>query len=368
MPNSQAPISRALRTRPVGPGPEDPDHRPMRVGVIGTGFGARVVAGAFAATGSEVTEVVTARQPDGVAALCRSDIDLVSIHSPPFLHADHVAMAVGAGKAVLCDKPFGTSLDEAMAMAEAAEAADIVNLVNFEFRHQPARCAVRELVASGAVGRPEHLAYTAHTSGARVPLRPWGWLFDRGRGGGWIGAFGSHAIDLVRWLLGEVTAAGATNWVTVTERPDALGTLRRCDAEDAFTGWMELDSGATAVVDSSFVSGAGLAPRIVITGSEGAIEDVGDARVVLHRSDGSREQFDFAPGPGDPHAVAMEGWATAIARAVLGGVQVAPSFADGVACMKVMEQWRALPPRPWTGPPPGSDQDGPGGGGGHRPR
>jgi predicted dehydrogenase len=331
----------------------------MRVGVVGTGFGARVVATAFAATGSEVTEVVTARQPDGVAALCRSDVDLVSVHSPPFLHAEHVATAIAAGKAVLCDKPFGTSLEEALAMADAAEAADVVNLVNFEFRHQPARRTLRQLVLSGAVGRPEHLAYTAYTSGSRVPLRPWGWLFDRGRGGGWIGAFGSHAIDLVRWLLGEVTAAGATGRVTVTERPDEGGTLRPCDAEDAFTGWMELESGATAVVDSSFVSGAGLPPRIVVTGSEGALEDVGDARVVLHRSDGTREQFDFAPGPGDPHAVAMEAWAATIAEAVLTGVQVAPSFADGVACMRVMEQWRARSPRAWTGAA---------GGGDHRPR
>ena len=121
-------------------------------------------------------------------------------------------------------------------MAEAARAAGVVNLVNFEFRHQPARRAMRRLLASGAVGKPEHLAYTAYTSGSRVPLRPWGWLFDRGRGGGWIGAFGSHAIDTVRWLLGDVAEAGAASSVTVTERPDAEGMVHRCDAEDSFSG------------------------------------------------------------------------------------------------------------------------------------
>jgi predicted dehydrogenase len=324
-------------------------RRPMRVGVVGTGFGARVVAGAFAATGSVVTEIVTARQPDAVRALCRSDIDLVSVHSPPFLHAEHVGMAIDAGRAVLCDKPFGTSLDEALAMTDAAAAGGVVNLVNFEFRHQPARRAMHELLASGAIGRPEHLVYTAFTSGSRVPLRPWGWLFDRGRGGGWIGAFGSHAIDLVRWLLGDIRTAGAASWITVTERPDLEGNLHRCDAEDAFTGWMELTSGATATVDTSFAAGVSMAPRIVITGSDGAVENVGDARIVLHRNGGTKEQVDFAPPPGDPHAVAMEAWAGAIARAVMGGVQLLPSFADGVACMQVMEQWRALPPTPVGG-------------------
>ena len=82
----------------------------MHVGLIGTGFGGRVVAGAFEATGCEVTDVVTARDAAGIAALCRSELDLVSIHSPPFLHREHVAMALEAGRAVLCDKPFGRSL------------------------------------------------------------------------------------------------------------------------------------------------------------------------------------------------------------------------------------------------------------------
>ena len=327
-------------------------RRPVRVGVIGTGFGARVVAAAFRATGSQVSEVVTARDAAAIRALCRSDVDLVSVHSPPFLHAEHVAMALDAGRAVLCDKPFGTSLDEALAMAEAAEAAGVVNLVNFEFRFQPARLAMRDLLASGAIGRPEHLGYTAYTSGSRVPLRPWGWLFDRSRGGGWIGAFGSHAIDMVRWLLGEVTRAGAVSWVNVAERPDTDGVGRRCDAEDAFTGWMELESGATASVDTSFTAGVALPPRIVITGSAGSLENVGDARVVLRRDDGSREELDFPRPSGDSHGVAMEAWASAVVGAVTGGATITPSFADGVACMRVMEQWRVVPPTVLAGPRP----------------
>ncbi len=187
-------------------------------------------------------------------------------------------MAIDAGRAVLCDKPFGRSVDEAIAMTEAAEAAGVVNLVNFEFRHQPARRTMKRLLESGAIGRPEHLTYTASTAGSRAPLRPWGWLFDRSLGGGWIGAFGSHAIDLIRWLLGDITRAGATSWINITDRPDLEGVLHRCDAEDAFNGWVELRSGATASVDTSFTAGVSVTPRIVIAGSHGAIENVGDAR------------------------------------------------------------------------------------------
>jgi Trk K+ transport system NAD-binding subunit len=53
----------------------------MKVGIIGTGFGGRVVAAAFESNGCHVTDVVTARDHDAVRALCLSEVDLVSIHS-----------------------------------------------------------------------------------------------------------------------------------------------------------------------------------------------------------------------------------------------------------------------------------------------
>lgn len=331
--------------------------RTLRVGIVGTGFGSRVVAGAFAASGWEVADVVTPREPASVRSLCRSSLDLVAVHSPPFLHAEHVLWAVDAGRAVLCDKPFGASLEDATTMTEAAAAAGVANFLNFEFRHQPARLAMAEMLVSGAVGTPEHLAYTAFTSGSRVPLRGWGWLFDRSRGGGWIGAFGSHAIDLVRWLLGDVERAGGVSWITVPERPEADGTLHACDAEDAFSGWMELRSGATAVIDSSFSSGASLTPRIIVSGSDGALENIGDTRLVLHRKDGSTEHREFAPRTGDPHDQAMTAWTAAIRDRLTGGQPDGPSFVDGLACMQVMEQWRSAVPQRIGGnhPSPGTE-------------
>lgn len=319
-------------------------RRPLRVGVIGTGFGSRVVAGAFAESGCQVVDVVTARDPAAVRTLCRSRLDLVSVHSPPFLHAEHVAWAVDAGHAVLCDKPFGTSVAEASTMTEGAEGCGVPNFVNFEFRCQPARRAMAELMASGVIGSPEHLIYTAFTSGSRVPLRPWGWLFDRSRGGGWIGAFGSHAIDLIRWLLGNIDRSGARSWINVSERPDPDGTLRRCDAEDAFTGWVELSSGATATVSSSFAAAVSVAPRITVFGSEGTIENIGDVRVVVHRHDEPTGHLKFQTPAGDPHGEAMARWAATVREAVQSGRPTRPSFADGLACMRVMEQWRAVPP------------------------
>ena len=61
--------------------------------------------------GCEVVDVVSARDDAGVANLCdRDDLDLLAVHSPPFLHAPHVRRGIAGGHAVLCDKPFGVDL------------------------------------------------------------------------------------------------------------------------------------------------------------------------------------------------------------------------------------------------------------------
>lgn len=316
---------------------------PLRIGVIGTGFGARVVAPVFDATeGCEVADVVTARDAAGVAALCRRrDVDLVSVHSPPFLHADHVRSALAAGRAVLCEKPFGLDAHESAELRDEAKAAGVVNLVNFEFRHDPIRRRLHELVTAGAIGRVEHVSWTHMSAGSRVPVRPYGWLFSRERGGGWIGAWGSHAVDAIRWIFGEIATARSDRRITVPQRPDRDGVERRVDAEDGFTAWLELASGVSVVLDSTFAATASLAPRLVVSGTDGVLECVADARLTLRRPDGDHETFERPVADGDPHLVPMRRWAEVVRDLVRTGEAGTPTFADGWACDVVLDQLRA---------------------------
>jgi predicted dehydrogenase len=312
----------------------------MRVGVVGTGFGARVVAPVVAATaGCEVVDVVSARDRDVVAKLCDRELDLVSIHSPPFLHAEHVRLALDAGRHVLCDKPFGVDATQALGMLERAETAGVVHLVNFEFRGDPMREQLFELVHAGAIGMVEHVQWVHVSSGTREPPRPYGWLFDRARGGGWVGAWGSHAVDALRWLVGEIRLGSVTAQLrtTVRERPDRDGRMHVCDAEDGFTACLSFETGATAVLETTSAASAGLAPRIVVMGSEGVIELVADAKLTLRRRDGSREEHERAATGGDPHLVPVQRWVERVRDAVDAGAQIAPSFADGLACRRVLD-------------------------------
>jgi predicted dehydrogenase len=316
----------------------------IQVGVIGTGFGARVVAPTFADTeGCHVVDVVSARDDAGVAGLCEnSDVDLVCVHSPPFLHALHVRRAISTGHAVLCDKPFGVDANQAQTLLAAAEAADCLHLVNFEFRFDPTRALVRDLIADGAIGEPEHVQWTHLSAGSRQPLRSHGWLFERDAGGGWVGAWGSHAVDFLRWAFGEVVEAQGRCRTTITERPDAAGQPRRCDAEDGFNAALRLTGGVTVTIDTSFAAPVSIAPRLVVVGGDGVLECVADARVVVRGVDGRRREF-TADGDGDRHLEPMRRWAEVVRDAVRDGLGPAgaPTFADGLACARVLDQLRA---------------------------
>jgi len=319
--------------------------RPVRVGVVGRGFGARVVAPVFEETdGCAVVDVVSPRDDEAVRSLCRrTDLDLVCVHSPPFLHLDHVRWAVEAGHSVLCDKPFGRSAGDAAQMLELARAAGTVHLLNFEFRFHPAREALRALVLDGAVGSLEHVQWSQFSAGSRRPLRRFGWLFDAELGGGWIGAWGSHALDFLRWTLGDLRVASVERRTAIAQRPDADGRLHRCTAEDGFTAALASAAGVTVAIDTTFVAPINLPGRVTVIGADGVLEMTGDHRITLQTDTGISEEFALEHGRGDPHLLPMRRWAEVVRDTVRGDADLpgTPTFVDGLACARLMDELRA---------------------------
>jgi predicted dehydrogenase len=316
----------------------------MKVAVIGRGFGAYAMKPAFEAAGWEV-ELIPSRDPDAVAAACEGDADLIAVHSPPFQHKEHVLQAIAAGKDVLCDKPFGKDGAEAVEMRDAAKAAGVLHFVNFEFRHDPVRSKVAELVESGAIGRPVHATYRTYNNFTQK--RDHGWLNEAEKGGGWLGALGSHIIDMMRWQLGsDVADCGGTSRIDVPARKDADGADVYGTAEDAFAFWMTFENGATATVEAASAIAVNLPPAVAYLGTEGAIEVTGDNKVILHKPDSDPEVFPFDPDAGAAMFAALGGWIAAIEGALKTRQQILPSFDEGVAVGRVMDKLKANFVRP----------------------
>jgi predicted dehydrogenase len=313
----------------------------VRIGVIGRGFGLRVVAPVFEQTqGCKVVDVVSPRDEPAVAALCaRNDVDLISVHSPPFMHSQHVRWAIDGGHDVLCDKPFGRNASEAGFMHQLARDAGVVNLVNFEMRFDPVRRRLRQLIMDGCVGRPQHLLLMSWLSITRVPLRPHSWLFDAGRGGGWTGAWGSHIIDFIRWTLGDVADASGRISTAIAERPDSEGRLRRCTADDTFTAMLTTVTGSTATIDGTSAAPVSLPSHTLVIGSEGLLRVTGDRSITRYGTGGSSAEIEVDEGGGDL-SFAMRRWSEVVRDSVQRGSAdtAAPTFADGLACRRVLDR------------------------------
>ena len=155
--------------------------------VIGTGFGKHAAAPVARSLGFDV-EVVGPRDGDAVKRVLASDADLISVHSPPFMHLDQVTGAIEQRHAVLCDKPFGRNADEATEMRDRAREAGVLRFLNFEFRCNESWPKVKQLAHAGGIGTPAHLIWTFFGNALRG--RKCGWINDGDLGGGWIGAYG----------------------------------------------------------------------------------------------------------------------------------------------------------------------------------
>jgi predicted dehydrogenase len=190
--------------------------KPLRVGIVGSGFGGIVHAPAYRAQGRfEVVAIASPNRADDVAKerdipyaftsvgemLAGVDLDVVSVASPPFDHKASVLAALAHGKHVLCEKPFGLNVADCEEMLAAAERAGTVCAIAHEFRYTPARVAMKELIENKHLGELREIESTILNSGLRADSeRANSWWFERRRGGGITGAILSHMIDQTTWL------------------------------------------------------------------------------------------------------------------------------------------------------------------------
>lgn len=314
----------------------------VRVIVIGTGFGARVVAPAFeSVAGCEVVAVVSPRD-DVHRVIGSQPCDLVSIHSPPFLHVAHALVAIEHERALLCDKPCTPSAAATATLLDAATRAGVLHLVNFEFRHDPVRRALHDLVRSGAIGAVQRVEWTHVSNGSAVPLRPYGWLFDAALGGGWIGAWASHAVDTLRWVLDDdLEVIDTQPRIDIASRPDRDGVVHACTAEDGLRATLR----AAAVeirLDSTFAAREAQRPRLVFNGTLGSLAAIG-SRLTLTVDATTRDVTPATIAGGDTHMLPMRRFAQIACDRVTAGAALPgdPTLVDGLAVDRVLDALRA---------------------------
>ena len=351
------------RTRSSGAG-TDGSSRTIGVGIIGLsargGWAARAHLPALASLPCYEVRAVSASTPEsarlaadkyGIPAACRdheelvsrSDVDLVVVTVKVPSHFELVAAALRAGKAVLCEWPLGTDLDEAQLLAMIAGYRGVPGFVGLQARSAPVIRFVRDLIADGAIG--EVLSTTVLGSGDQ-----WGptvdprvtYLLDRENGATLLTIPFAHTVDALCHCLGEFTELVAT---TAVRRAQVLATGIAepvpMTAEDQVAVTGVLEGGAVAAIHFRGGRSAGTNLLWEINGTEGDIVLRGDtghlqyARLELLMTERARGALVPQAVPARYHAVSGDlnrhAYNVAQAYALLAsGSGELPTFADGV--------------------------------------
>jgi predicted dehydrogenase len=157
---------------------------------------------------------------DWKEAVNRSDVDIVDIAAPTFLHHDMAMEAAKAGKHVFCEKPLCLSHQQAIEMCAAAEKAGIVHYLNHNYRRCPAVSLSKRLIQEGRLGRLFHWRSAYLQSWIVNPEFPLTWhLRKETAGSGPHADLNSHLVDLARFLIGDITEVMAMTAQFVKDRP-----------------------------------------------------------------------------------------------------------------------------------------------------
>ena len=134
-------------------------------------------------------------------------------------------------------------------MRDAAAAARIVHMTGYNYRFVPAIQLARQFIREGRLGRIYHFRARYCDDSMVDPHIPYGWRQDKTRAGsGVIGDLAAHAVDLARFLVGEISAVSAAARIFVDRRPRRDRGEGVVDVEDAIEAVLEFATGAVGTL------------------------------------------------------------------------------------------------------------------------
>lgn len=299
--------------------------------------------------------------------VARDDLDLVCVTGPNFIHRDVSVAVAASGKHLWVEKPAGRNLAETREIAAAVRAAGVQSAAGFNYRNAPAVEHARELVRSGRLGQIEHTTvrfssdYSAHPDGALS------WRFrNEQAGSGVLGDLVSHATDLARFVVGDVTELVTDTATFIADRPEASGAASHfsrgegprspVENEDYVAALLRFADGSRGLLESSRTDvGDQCAYGIEVHGTQGAVawdfRRMGELRVCLDQDyqDASYATVLMTPGQGELAAfqpgtgIAMSYddlkviEAHRLVRSIATGESAGATISDAVAAAELVE-------------------------------
>ena len=363
------------------------EKRKLNVGVIGYGFMGRTHSNAFGQAPKffdlayqPVLKAVCGRDNDKVHSFAanwgyesfetdwrrmveRKDIDLIDIASPNDTHEEIAVAAAQAGKMVMCEKPLGRNAAEAGRMVAAVEAANVPNMVWYNYRRAPAVTLAKQLIDDGKLGKIFH--YRAKflqdwTISADLPQGGAGlWRLDAGvAGSGVTGDLLAHCVDTAIWLNGGIEKVSAITETFIKERQHVLtGKVEPVGIDDASLFLARFNNGSLATFEATrYARGHKALNTFEINGEHASIawdlHDLHHLQYFDHRDEGKlRGWRDINVSDGD-HPYVKNWWVPGtqigyehtfthqvvdFVAGLSSGTPASPTFRDGLATDQVTD-------------------------------
>jgi predicted dehydrogenase len=305
--------------------------------------------------------------PSFGALLADPTIEALVLATPPEPRLALAQAALRAGKHLLLEKPVTQRAEEAQELQRLALAQRLTVAVDFEYRAVPLFQQLAQLLDQGVLGTPWLVKLDWLMSSRANPSRPWNWYAQAAAGGGVLGALGSHAADMLHWLVGPTRRVRGQLSTAIRQRPrPGDGRMEAVDSDDIALLQLELEPGGggpvPAQVTLASVARHGRGCWLELYGSAGTL--------VL----GSNSQTDYVHGfqlwkgepgertlrpiPPDPKLAFPRTWEDGrIApvarlmgwweRAIREGHPMVPGLAEAVASQRVCDAARQpSPPEP----------------------
>lgn len=276
------------------------------------------------------------------------EIQALIIASPQTQHHAIALAAAAKGLHILCEKPLGISVAQAKEMRQAAQKANIVNMVGFNYMYTPVVAFAKEMIASGVIGeitsfRGEH---NEDFQLVNEVMPPWRMV---GEQNGTLGDLSPHLIHATHQLVGPMTSLVADiHTFTQAQNDDHAHLLCRFANTNAM-GNLSFNRGAL---------GRKMGLAFDIFGTKGAIrfdqEDqnalylyehtknaaVGFKKILAGPEHGDYGAFCVSAGHGTGYQDQLCVEAKVFLNAISDGSDY-PNFDCGIASWKVIEACRA---------------------------
>ncbi len=278
-------------------------------------------------------------------------VEAIVIASPQSTHREIALAALAQGKPVLCEKPLGSSLDDAKAMTEAAETAGVVNMIGFNYVRTPATQFARKLVTEGRIG-PVNFFRGEHTEDFHADDElPATWR-SFGRANGTMGDLAPHMINCALAIMGPIaelnacveTAYASRGGVEVTNDDHAQMMVRFKSGALGHLFFSRIATGRKMGYAYDVYGGAGSIKfdqedqnALWLYTREGPESEQGFRKILTGPAHPDYLPFCQGPGHGTGYQDTIIIEAHDFLRAIETGQSAWPTFADGLAVSSVVE-------------------------------